>query len=340
MNSPDVTADSPGWMRVLFSCQGDQFTVKDVIEAARWRGDLDKACRELSTAIGCEARAAQLKLEPNEVEIQRLSEEFRYQRDLLTTEETERWLIAHDVTEEEFSDYFLRSYWRRNLPEADRVELDEAAIGGEGFAELLRVELMLSGEFEPLERELSCRAAALHSEGRSKESKAELQAKGVFGEWCSRAEAAYRDVCGRVLTEDSRTRMLAAMRILLTRVVVESVVLKSSAAAREATLCLRNQEMTMDELSQEAGSACARVEIFLGDCDEEYQRRLLCAAPGEVLEQASDDGVVVSRLLDKTEPKIGDEVIRAKVDGRLLDAYLAELASKVITRPSVAENLR
>jgi len=340
MNARDVSADSPGWKRVVFSCEGDQFTVRDIIQAARWRGELEAFTSELRVSLACVERAAELELEPDQEQVQRLSEEFRYERDLLTTEETERWLERHDVNEEDFNDFFLRRYWRVNLTEADFPEPKAKADHNEEFAELLRVELMLSGEFERLERELTSRVAALHSEGQKRESKADLEARGALGEWWSRAEAAYRDVCGRVLTLESRARMLAAMRILLTRVVVESVVLKSETAAREAALCLRDRELTMEDLSKECGCDCARVEIFLGDCEEEQQRRFLCAAPGEILEpQPCEGGMAVSRLVNKIEPGIADEAIRLKIDARLLGAHLSELASKVITRAQPVQGM-
>src|SRR2546425_8104398 len=162
MNSPDVKPVSPASMRTVLSCGGDEFTVKDVMEAAWWRGDMEPIWRELLEAVACEQRAEELGLEADEELLQALAEEFRYERDLLTTEETERWLSSRDLNEDDFNGYFLRRYWRQHLHEAARPEAVDAVSASSEVAELLRPELMLSGEFERLARAFSRRLTALY----------------------------------------------------------------------------------------------------------------------------------------------------------------------------------
>ncbi len=42
------------------------------------------------------------------------AEAFRYEHDLITAEETERWLEKRALSLDDFTDYFVRQYWGKN----------------------------------------------------------------------------------------------------------------------------------------------------------------------------------------------------------------------------------
>ncbi len=99
----------------------------------------------------------------DEAALQSAVEQFRYERDLITAEETERWLEARGLTLDDFSDYFVRHAraqrlagegprhgFRAHLPSRPREQRD-----------LLRIELLLSGGMEAMAVGLSWRLAAL-----------------------------------------------------------------------------------------------------------------------------------------------------------------------------------
>jgi hypothetical protein len=143
-------------------------------------------------------------------------------------------------------------------------------------------------------------------------------------------ESEYQRVCDALLTTDKRSRLLAAQRLALTQLELETFSPESSNAANEAVLCLRENQATMQELAAECGAACERLEVFLGDCSEALQRVLLSASPGEVLAPlAEGDSFVVCRLLSKTDPTIADERVKARLDRHLLEAHFSQLAGKI-----------
>src|SRR6266404_3739485 len=116
-NSPTGELCSARW-RVVMSAKGDEFCVRDVLDAAWFRGELEAAWTRLLQEAACEALADERALEAEAETLQAMSEEFRYERDLLTAEETEQWLVARDLTEEEFSSWFQRRYWYERLQAA------------------------------------------------------------------------------------------------------------------------------------------------------------------------------------------------------------------------------
>src|SRR6266404_2779533 len=84
--------------RLVFACGGTDFTVKDVLDGAWIRGELQDSWEQFLLGTACEERAVALGVETDDDLLQSMSEEFRYQRELLTAEETERWLAARDLT--------------------------------------------------------------------------------------------------------------------------------------------------------------------------------------------------------------------------------------------------
>src|SRR5262250_3159654 len=93
---------------VLCACRDKEYRTRDVIDAGLWRGDLEDAWQLFLTRLEAEKQADESDLEMDEDEIDSAAEAFRYERDLITAEETEQWLSARGLSLDEFSDYFGR----------------------------------------------------------------------------------------------------------------------------------------------------------------------------------------------------------------------------------------
>lgn len=335
--------------RVVLSCDQNDVTVKDVLDAAWFRGDLQVDWEQLLYARAREQRADELELDAEDETLQSMSEEFRYERDLLTAEETERWLAVHDVSEEDFTNYFLRHYWGKHLNREVELQKTDFAAATPEFRELLRVDLVLSGRFGRHVRDLSWRLAAKHGAVGQTPGEAERLEQARFFErtsyaeteltdalvglsrdpqWfsdCVQMEAAYRCACDQLLTDEQRARLLAALRLPLIRIEVETMRVQSPDAANEAVLCLREDQSSMSELARECDSTCERRRVFLGDCSQDMQQALLSASPGEILAlQREKEVFVVCRLLSKTEPNFRDDDVIDHLDSRLLQTHFAE----------------
>src|SRR5438093_12975434 len=87
------------------------FSVRDVMDAAHFRGELESCWQRLLASVEAEERAAELD-PPSEAALQGLAEQFRYDRDLITAEETEHWLEERGLSFDDFSYHFLRRYWK------------------------------------------------------------------------------------------------------------------------------------------------------------------------------------------------------------------------------------
>src|SRR5437016_9192935 len=148
MNASFAEQSRPADSRVVL-CRGNcEFTVADVLAAGWFLGEMESPWREMLKACTCQERANELELEAEEETLTSMSEDFRYERELLTVEEIERWLVARDLTEDDFNAYLVRRYWRQNPPEAaedDATEEGSYLEASPELQELLRAELWLSG---------------------------------------------------------------------------------------------------------------------------------------------------------------------------------------------------
>lgn len=338
--------DRAGWSRAVFVIDGKDITVADVVRAAHFRGELEPVWTALQRLVERATRAADGG-DPDEASLQSLSEQFRYERDLITAEETERWLDGRGLTLEDFSAYFLRHYWADTLDDTTGRPALDLASASDALWELLRVELQLSGELDRMARRLSWRFAAAHAQ--RDQSAAHLDGRGPLHDptpddtslkdWPARLEcdrqwledmqqleAAYRRQCEWLMTPDHVERSLKSMRLTLTRIDLETVEVDSLDAVREVVMCLREDGMSMSEVASEERYPYRRTEVVFEDLPPEVQQKVLCAVPGEVLEPLSHaDGFELHRLLGKADPDLADDEVRERVERQMLERHFSEL---------------
>jgi hypothetical protein len=131
-------------------------TINDVICAARFRGELEESWRRVCQSMqsGTNGREAE------EPDLQARSEEFRISRDLISAEETERWLGARGLSLNDFTSFLTR----QDIPASNSVnpdwQVEEFAFAPPELRESLRVDLLFTGEFDRLAIALAWRMAA------------------------------------------------------------------------------------------------------------------------------------------------------------------------------------
>src|SRR5215813_13545538 len=106
--------DSVSRQDLVVCMSGEQeYTARDAIDAAIFRGEFEDRWHDFLLHLAAEKRADELELELDESAISAAAEQFRYQHDLITAEETETWLANRGLTLGDFSAYFVRQYCTR-----------------------------------------------------------------------------------------------------------------------------------------------------------------------------------------------------------------------------------
>ncbi len=342
--------------RVLFASGPRDYLVRDVIDAAHFRGELEHSWNELLVRAEAERLAQDGDGELDKDALDEASIAFRYQYDLITAEETERWLEARGLTLSDFSEYFAREQWVkvfRGQTKPDRVPFAQASFEER---ELLAAELALAGELDRLATRLAWRVTVRESEkaeeleprlveaererfaqraGVSKDDLADwlrgLERNELWLEENLAMEVAYEQECAKVLTKEARDREVSALRLPLTRLEIEMIELDSRDSACEAFLCVRDDGMSMEEVAQEGRYPYRRTELLLEEISEELQQKFLSLSPGDVLEPTPrEDGFVLSRLIGKAEPRADAPEVRARIERRILERHFSDLMSSRI----------
>src|ERR1043166_4963862 len=132
---------------VVCTCGQQQYTARDTIEAAIFRGELEATWKRFLAGVAAEKQAEEQDLDPDEAAISAAAEAFRYDHDLITAEETEAWLENRGLTLDDFSEYFCRQYYASVLQDIVADEVDYISASS-ALRELFVAELILSGELE------------------------------------------------------------------------------------------------------------------------------------------------------------------------------------------------
>src|SRR5438876_5304380 len=106
----ELTESTSGCDLIVCACGEHEYTARDAIDAAIFRGELVVKWKEFLDEVEAEKRADELDLDLDESAISSAAEAFRYEYDLITAEETEAWLANRGLTFDDFSDYFTRQY--------------------------------------------------------------------------------------------------------------------------------------------------------------------------------------------------------------------------------------
>ena len=337
---------------IVCACGTQEYTAGDAVDAAIFRGELEEKWQAFLRHVAAEERADELELELDESAISAAAEEFRYRHDLITAEETERWLSKRGLTFDDFSDYFARQYCVGVVDEGlspDRIEYASAA---PELRDLFVAELILSGALEDMTIKLMWRLAArcAGKEPTSEASAAEkrkllhrigiepaqladwLGEMGRDSQWLNEMlaiEAAYGAHCDTLLVPETRQRELMALRLHLTRFEIELIELESHDAAKEALFCVREDGMSMEEVATEGRYPYRRAEVLLEDLAADAQAKYLSVSQGGVLEPIPHgDGFELCRIIKKVEPRLEDPSVKSRVDQRLLEQYFSDLTAK------------
>jgi hypothetical protein len=337
---------------IVCACGDQEYTARDAIDAALFRGELDSKWKEFLRCVEAEKRADERDLELDDDAIATAVEAFRYEHDLITAEETEAFLANRGLTLDDFTDYFARHYYASAIPEKVLPQDIDYISASAELRQLFSTELILSGELDRITTQLMWRLAArcaekeVDSEALAVEERRFLDRNKIgpakLPDWLERLgrdlgwfnemvtmEAVYRRRCDTLLVPQARQRELAMLRLPLTRFETEVIELESRDAAQEALFCVREDAMSMEEVAIEGRYPYRHVDFLLEDIPGDGQQRFLSVSAGDVLEPvARGDGFELCRIIEKIEPQPDDPSIKLRVDQRLVNRHFSELASK------------
>jgi hypothetical protein len=339
--------------RVVLFADGRELQVRDVIRAGLFRGDIEERWRLLLAKVTCQQHAVENEIEPDLEKLQAIADKFRYDRDLITSEETDEWMRIRALNQEIFSNHVMRTYWQEELGEEVETREDVFADPDEA-SKHFTYELLLGGGFYYVTRKLAWRMAARHTADAGNPALAErieaertllLERTGLAPEqlpgwvaglgandaWLEEMlaiEAAFALHREKIITPEGLSRYLRTRRLGLMRFEVEEIEFDSMGAAQEGVLCVRNDGLSMEEVASESGFSYQKRDFLLEEQPPDWQTALISTPEQGVVPPIADEEVVrLFRVLRKTEPTLDDPEVRERLEEAFLESAFEELCA-------------
>jgi hypothetical protein len=334
---------------IAFSVAGCRYDWTDVLLWARgWGG---WAAFETSVRLGlaCARRAAEdADAEgPDADLVQAAANEFRYDRSLLSAEETKAWLRRSGLTVEAWMACVERAALKRWWAGDAAAILAAHPPTDADVDAVLWCEGVCSGELARWAQALAGRAAVHarlndeRSEGDADAGVAEVLARvpgdltrGLRGtrgprgadrlRRLARLELALQQFAGQILTAEAIQEHIAARRLEWIALECEILQLPDEHTAREAALLFRADGLGLSEVARLAHAAVHRARVYLEDAEPALRERLLSAARGDLVGPVrAGDAFQLVLVRDKVMPAAADAAVRRRAEADLLARRLA-----------------
>lgn len=298
------------WTHPVFSVGDTTWTWDDVAAFARRHRRWDALVGEAAEGLACE-RAGHVAPPPL---VKEAAKVFRYERRLITAEETETWLRARDLDVAEWMRWVRHTVLRAEHPETP-------AGGADAKVEaLIWVTGRCGGLLDELASDLAARVAA------------HATLTGAVPSRDDEVDDAVDHLRAAVVTDEAVGAEVGRRQLDWLGVETEEACFVTADAAREAVLCVRDDGLALAEVAKLADVPYARRRTRLAELDAALRPIVLGARLDEVVGPVPmHDGFVVVRVESKVVPAVDDpEVAR-----RAADAVLA-----VALRRAVEERVR
>jgi hypothetical protein len=345
---------APTMRRSVFEARGRTYTLGHVFSAAAFGGWIGGFWRDLADALACASYAGDEGFEIDTAELQSSADQFRYQRNLVTAEETERWLSDRDVDEDDMIAWLERRYWLERFSREARGMQDSYTSPPSVITDVLWPEVVFSGCLGPLAVPLARRVAAAAAEAAggpvSISNDLTTDARAAFFEragcgpeglaaWLERnrcttewfqellaLETRFLRARTDALSPERCSAALESRRLDLLRVRFQVARFATERHAREAHLCITDDGEPFTDATRRAGAHAEEQTLLLEDAPESLRPLLLSAAEGEVIQAAGPENEpLVVQVIDKTLPRISDPEVRARLEPVLVSKYFDPL---------------
>lgn len=330
--------------RSIFSLGKHVYQWEDVILAAHLWDVIPALERRVVEGLAAQRRLGQNGKEVSDDDVEQRASDWRYERNLISADDTESWLAARELSVDEWFDYVrraeartrsetqLKTLVKRHRPapgEVDQAMYAEAMCSGtitdvtERLAGRVAIDARATSEGTPTRSatKAKLRSAVEHLSG-------PVRQRGLFElsarECVKRAEhIAMMDLVFDGFIAQTAERRAVAQEIESyglewTRLDTKALLFQSEEAAREAALLMREDGLPIAKAAAIAGSKVTDTHHVLEDVGPPLRDRLVSAQPGDLIGPVHvEDGFLVASVTGRVEPSAGDASIRARARNRI-----------------------
>jgi hypothetical protein len=317
---------------IVFSARGEPFTWDDAVLAAVVRGDWQTHQRVVLEGMACRAHAQVTGLALPSGEPGRSAQEFRYERNLLTAQQAEDWLRAHEVTSQEWSEYF-RQTLSRELLAHDAERLATAfTVADEVLWRASIVWAICSGRLDQWARTLAGRVAVTLDDDSETATDAAvvplpepLRTETERAKRFAAMEARFQKRQESAVSEKAVRDIIASNRMDWIRVDTRSVTFADAGAANEAAMCVREDALDLGDVAADANAELVHEERDLDEMPDAARDVILGARSGDLVGPiAIGDRWTLFDIRAKRVPVYTDDHARARAERAVMARVVAQ----------------
>ena len=330
--------------KTVFAVGDTDYTWEDVVLFAKARGDWTELKNQVAEGLACLRSAEATSYSIPVQDVTSDANAFRYRRNLITAEETETWLKLWRLSVEDWMGYIRRSLLRRRWADELREIVARYPVPDDEISTCLQAEGICSGNLARFARNLAGRAATCQKTKERAEdviSRERIQSQlGVFlknidsydmeglsreslrekMENLARLETVFERITAGAITADALRSCVAANRIEWIKLVFDFVTFADEHQAREGSLCVREDQMTLSEVAAEAQVPVRQATLYIEELKPEVKSQFLACGVGDLLGPLRWEGhYALCRVVDKTMPDEAEPQIRQKANQAILD---------------------
>jgi hypothetical protein len=305
----------------LFTIENREFGWDEIVVAAQVWGEWQVLFESVRHSLACLRLAAQIGQLPSTVETREAAKAFRYERNLISGDETQIWLQRWEMSVEEWMQclrgLLLRTRW------ASRVNEIKAAnpIPDADVAKVIKKYAVCTGKVDDWVYKLAGRAALA------------AKSSGLIS-----AALSPRDVIDRIEREFERQRnQTISAKLIETKIFdrrldwihyeCRYLWLADERVAREAAWCVSEDGLTLDEAAKAAHGEVRQWNFYADEIEPSVRPYFVAARKGDLLGPLRfASGYPLFSVLQKRMPAASDPEILSRAE----EAIVANLTAQAI----------
>lgn len=315
-------ADAIGVMNV-FTVADKTFGWNEIAVAAELWGTWQPFVHETRQALACLAYATQTNQPALNEAVKEAATAFRYAHNLISAQETQAWLNAWRMTVEDWMNYLrgqlLRERWAGKLDQIVAAH----PIGDEAVQAVLQHHAVCAGKFDAWAQKLAGRAAVTAPSGSLDAS--DLNPRNLV----ARIETEFDRLCQQALTPQRIAAKIADHQLDWIRFGCRYVWFPEERLAREASFCVREDGLTLDEVAHDARGIVQQWDFYLDEVDAAARPQFLATRQGDWLGPVRLlEGFPLFAIERKQMPHSDDPCIRQRAEQAIVMSLIEAESNK------------
>lgn len=301
----------------MFTIENKAFGWAEVVAAAEVWGDWQPFVNKTRQALSCLAYAAQTNQPASGEAVKEAATTFRYAHNLISAQDVQTWLNAWDLTVEGWLSclrgQLLRERW------AGRLEQIGAAypVSDEQVQAVLQTYAVCAGKFAAWAQKLAGRAAVTALSGSLDAS--DLNPRNLV----ARIETEFDRIRQQAVTPQRVAAKIADHQLDWIRFDCRYVWFPEERLAREASFCVREDGLTLDEVAHDAHGIVQHWDFYLDEVDAASRPHFLATRQGDWLGPVRLlEGFPLFAIERKQMPSSDDPCIRQRAEQAIVASLI------------------